>query len=507
MFTAETFNLSLNGARRAYRKAVAARDWAVVRRYCMGDVFFLLTYALGRRDADNEWVYARAREWQSAPDGHVDCWAREHFKSTIITFAGTVWTVVNDPEATVGLFSITRPNAKKPLKQIKQEAEENATLKKLFPDVFWADPRKESPKWSEDEGLCFKRKGNPKEQTVEAWGLVDSLPTGAHFRYRVYDDAIDQDSVTSPEMIKKVLACWELSCSLGQAGGKARYIGTRYHANDLYGTIMKRKAAVPRIYSATDNGRADGRPVLFTPEYWEQKKRENGPYTLACQYLQNPKEDGAMGFKDEWLRYYPHGTAPARHDMNVYLLVDAAKGLKADNDYTVMLAVGLGRDRNKYLLDAYRGRLNLGGRMDRLFSMVRRWRPNAVGYEKDSAEADHDRIREKMEEMRWRFNFVPIPTHGVNKASRILRLQPDFQNGRIWLPERLLFVDHTGETRDFVEDFRSDEYSMFPVCTHDDMLDDLSNIYAPELGAQFPKEEEDAGSGRSGRTVSEWKPY
>lgn len=496
--------LGLAAARRVYRRVAAARDYAAMRLLCQGDLYFLLTCVLGRKDADIPWVYERAREFQAEPDGRLDAWAREHFKSTIITFAGTVQEIVRDSEITVGLFGITRPTAKKPLKQIKKEAEENELLKMLFPDVFWTRPKAESPKWSEDEGLCFRRRGNPKEQTVEAWGL-DSLPTGAHFRLMVYDDAIDQTCVTSSEMIRSVLELWELSLSLGTRGGRKRYVGTRYHANDLYGTIMKRKAAVPRIYAATRDGTAQGEPVLLSPEEWEQKKREIGAYVLACQYLQNPKEDGAMGFKEEWLRYYGNGTHPPRAEMNVYMTVDGAKGLKADNDYTVMWVYGLARDRNRYVLDGYRGRLNLGGRIGRLFSLVEKWRPKAVGYEKDSAEADLDRVEEEMRERRWRFNIVPIPTRGVGKQARILRLQPDFQNGRIWLPDRLLFVDHAGETRDMVADFREDEYLMFPVCTHDDMLDGLANMYAPELGEVWPMGEADGAA--SGRTASAWDPF
>lgn len=505
VFECGTLGLGLEGARRVYRKVVLARDLAAMRRLCLGDLYFLLTVALGRGDADNGWAFERCREFQAAPDGRLDCWAREHYKSTIITFAGTVQEILRNPEVTVGMFSITRPNAKKPLKQIKQEFEENTLLKRLFPDVLYAEPKKESPKWSEDDGICVRRQGNPKEQTVAASGLIDGLPTGAHFDLRVYDDAIDQDSVTSPEMMRKVVERWELSLSLGKRGGRARYIGTRYHANDLYATMMKRRSVTPRIYPATDDGTAQGRPVFLTPEEWEQKKRDNGPYTLACQYLQNPKEDGAMGFKEEWLRFYPNGTHPARSAMNVYMVVDGAKGLKSTNDYTVMWVFGLAPDRNRYILDGYRGRLNLGGRTERLFSMVEKWRPKAVGYEKDSAEADLDRIEEEMKNRRWRFNIVPIPTHGVSKSARILRLQPDFQNGTIWMPDRLLYVDHAGETRDMVADFRSDEYLMFPVCTHDDMIDDLANMYAPELGAVWPLAP-DAEKAPT-QTNSAWDPF
>ena len=57
------------------------------------------------------------------------------------------------------------------------ELEGNDTLKSWFPDVLYENPFRESPKWSEDDGIVVKRKTNPKEATVEAWGLVDGQPT------------------------------------------------------------------------------------------------------------------------------------------------------------------------------------------------------------------------------------------------------------------------------------------------------------------------------------------
>ena len=77
-----------------------------------------------------------------------------------------------------------------------------------------------------------KRKGNPKESTLEAWGLVDGQPTSAHFGLRVYDDVVAPESVTTPEQINKTTEAWELSDNLGTIGGRKWHVGTRYHFGD-----------------------------------------------------------------------------------------------------------------------------------------------------------------------------------------------------------------------------------------------------------------------------------
>ena len=160
---------------------------------------------------EREWLFQRCREIQKNPDGYLDLWFREGYKSTIITFGLTIMEILmshgEDPlidnELTFGIFSHNRPIAKGFLRQIKRELEINDRLKEWFPDVLYANPEKESPKWSEDDGLLVKRKSNPKESTVEAWGLVDSQPTSKHFQRLIYDDVVTLESVRSPDMMQK----------------------------------------------------------------------------------------------------------------------------------------------------------------------------------------------------------------------------------------------------------------------------------------------------------------
>jgi len=203
-------------------------------------------------------VRDRCREVQGAPDGYLDLWAREHYKSTIITYALTIQDILNDPNLTVGIFSHTRPIAKAFLKQIKREFETNETLKKHFDDILYENPMRDSPKWSEDEGIIVKRTSNPKEATIEAWGVVDGQPTSKHFDILVYDDVVTKESVNTPEMIEKTTESLALSYNLGAQHGHRRFIGTRYHFNDSYREVIARGTATPRIYAATKDGKVEG---------------------------------------------------------------------------------------------------------------------------------------------------------------------------------------------------------------------------------------------------------
>src|SRR6516225_8058740 len=375
----------------------------VKRQLAQSDLFFLLTHVLGRADLDRDWYFSRCREVQGTPNGHLDLWAREHGKSSIITFGLTIQDILNNPEITVGIFSYSRPIAKAFLRQIKVEFETNEMLRSLFPDILWANPQRDSPKFSEDDGIIVRRKGNPKESTVEAWGLVDSTPVSKHFKLLVYDDVVTGESVSTSDMIAKTTTAWERSLALSSEGGVVRYIGTRWHYADTYRTILERRAAIERRHPATIDGTAGGEPVLFSRERLAETRQRMGPYTFAAQFLLDPAAERDQAFHDDWLRYFDPDEG-STDEMRKYLLVDPASSKKKGSDYTVMAVIGLGADQNYYLLDAVRDRLNLTERGDKLFGLHRKWRPERVGYEKYGMQADIEYVREKQRRDNYRFD-------------------------------------------------------------------------------------------------------
>lgn len=490
-------------ANKLYESVLKDHDAQTMRRLCKEDLFFLLVIGCKRKDINRDWLYARCREVETNPDGYMDLWSREHYKSSIITFGLTIKDILNDPEVTVGIFSHTRPIAKSFLSQIKREFETNQFLKDLFPDILYANPHKDSPKWSLDDGIIVKRKSNPKESTVESWGLVDGQPTSKHYSRLVYDDVVTRESVSTPEMIAKVTESFGLSLNLAGNDCRKRYIGTRYHANDTYKTILDRGTAVPRIYAATDDGTLTGKPVFMTQEQFNEKVRDMGSYLASCQLLQDPLADSAMGFKEEWLEYYSNLSNFI--GWNFYSLVDPAGEKKKTNDYTVIAVIGLAPDGNYYLVDGVRDRLNLTERTKKLFQLVRKWNPRKVGYEKYGMQADIEHIKYVQDIEQYRFNIVPLGG-SMSKPDRIRRLVPIFEQHRFYLPHQIIFISAEGKAVDFIQEFKKYEYTCFPVSTHDDMLDCISRIVDEDLMAVFPLIDESVALGIPRKQESEYDP-
>lgn len=403
------------------------------------DRFFLLTALCGRKDALHPWLFSRCREVEADPDGYLDLWARYHYKSTIGTFAGTIQEILRDPEITIAIMSCTNQVAQPFLSQIMQEFEVNERLKALYSDVLWQYPRKEAPFWSIDDGIVVKRKSNPKEKTVEAFGVIDGMRTGKHYGLLIYDDLITERLVTNPEIILKVTERYELSDNLGSASGTRKWhFGTRYSWADTYGVLTERKTLKERRYPATEDGTLDGPLVFLTKEKWNEVLNTQRS-TVSAQMLQNPLAGKEQMFRTEWFKAYE--IRPTI--LNVYIMVDPSKGRTVRSDRTAIAVIGVDVAGNRYLLDGVRHRMQLTERWENLKRLYEKWSKEIgvqlciVGYERYGAQTEDEVIKLWQERDGVHFDLIELswPREGNHsKKDRVGRLEPDFRRGRFYLP-------------------------------------------------------------------------
>ena len=491
-------------------------DDSFIRTLAQCDRFYLGVFICNRHDMLHPWIYERCREVEFKKDNHLDLWARFHYKSTIITFLGCVQEILCDPDITIGILSYSARQAKPFLRQIMQEFESNEKLKELFPDILWDNPKHQAPKWAENEGLCVNRFANPKEQTVEAHGLVDGQPTGRHFSLIVYDDVVVQDAITTPEQIKKTTTQWELSLNLGSTHNpRYQYAGTRYAYGDTYGTILQRAAVKPRIHPATYSGQMDGEPVFLQKERWEEIKKTTSTYTVACQQLLNPIIGSDVSFKQEWWTEWE--IRP--YTLNVYIMVDPAHSKKKESNRTAFAVVGVDGNFNKYLLDGACHRMSLSEKWQMLKRLRAEWkrapgvREVKVGYERYGAQSDIEHFKAMMSTDGSNFPIYELNWVGgggsQSKRDRIQRLEPDLKDGSLFFPyptddkmltsyqrdfkdrnqsflisKKIICIDEERKTYDLTKWVKDNEYNLFPT-VHPDFLDALSRIY--DMDAMPPR--------------------
>lgn len=441
---------SFDQATEFYRTVVPKLNRHELALLGANDRFFLLTTILNRTDAVHPWIYERVREVEKEPDGCLDLWSRYHYKSTIITFAGSIEEIIRNPEVKIGIFAATNKLARPFLKQLMNEMETNERLKFLYSDVFWANPRKKgnAPYWSMQSGIVVRRKGNPREPTVGAYGLIDGMPTGFHFDILDYDDLVTIELVTNEEMVRKTTVRFELSDNLGVgAGTRKRAAGTRYSFADTYGEIIEAGTLKVRIHAATDTGTLDGNPVFMSKEEWERVKRDQRS-VVAAQMLQNPLAGKENTFQPSTLR--PYYMRP--RTLNVYIMGDPSMGKKKSttgrsSDRTAITVVGIDAGGNKYLLDGVCHRMKLSERWTALRDLYNKWEKAEgvqfikVGWERYGMQADLEYFKEQQQKKdQPQFEIIELSwtrEGDQSKKARVQRLEPDFTNNKFYLPAKV----------------------------------------------------------------------
>lgn len=264
---------------------------------------------------------------------------------------------------------------------------------------------------------------------------------------------------------------------------------TPWHPDDVIGRILKRMAEEPefpqfRIISFPARKEGEGGweylfPEFFSPEWYHTQRAMLGANMSAAILDCNPVGLGTRMFNAPLQRLTK---MPDRERLNVYIFIDSAhaKRKSKDTDYTAMWVIGYGADKNRYVLDGVRDRLNLVERTEALFTLVEQWQPSMVFWEQVGAMSDVQHVEHVQRERGYHFAITPI-SQKVAKEDRIAWLIPLFESNRLFFADQIKYKRVDGSIVDLVNAFETDEYNVFPASRFDDMLDDLANIEHPDV--------------------------
>jgi len=485
-----------------------------IRFLCRYHLFFLLIAILKRKHLLHKWTENRCIDCQKSPNGQLQLWSREHFKSSIWTVGRIIQDILcshgqntdiknvtpelldtvysyfypDKPLATpekkfvqldqftlreevaVGIFSATRTLAQAFLKEIMLEFEKNELLQSIFPDILYKNPKKFSTSWSFTHGITVKRTQTRRECTVEAWGLIEGQPTSKHFTICIYDDIVTHEMAKSLILNQKLVEGWENSFSLGSTTGVYRALGTRKHYNDPYSQMVERDIFKEIRHTPYDK---NGESVLMPENVLRDRRKRSGETTFAAEYLQEPLKNSALGFNLNNLMY--HQTENTEN-LALYLICDPASSKKKNSDYTAMGVIGIDGDYNILLLDGIRDRLNPSERWNCLFSLYKSYPAiKKIFYEETGMNNDLFYFKEQMNKIGHFFDnkFISLNPK-QKKEDRIVRLEPLIEEKKLYLPKHKHKVTVANESYDLTQVIVNEELSKFPFCPHDDFLDVLA---------------------------------
>lgn len=469
-------------------------EYETYQELCLKDLWFLVYFALRVTPGNHPFVVNCCREVQHGPASHtLDIWARDHFKSTIITKAETIQSILKNPEERICIFSYARGIAAAFLRSIKIILEESIFLQKLFPHILYENPIREAPKWSEYDGLIVKRKGFFTESTIEAAGLIEGMPTSRHYTRRVYDDIITADLVENPDVNDKVIDKFEVSQNLGTDEGIHRVIGTFYHHNDVLTYIVSKKNAdgTPHYHyrkkPATIDGEPNGMPVLLSQHRLDELKLN--PRTFACQQLLDPTPKAEQKLNPEYLKIIKPIDLPRR--LYRMMVIDPAGFNEAKrNDCWAMLVIGVNPVQGEfglsdvYLLDMIIEKMDSSTSQERIVHMyTTNGRILKVGVEKVGMGTMEIHVANALKEAGHMVSLENgsleiLKSAGRNKQDRIINaLQKPLNAGKLHILETIPFAYRQRLIY---------EMQKFPYW-HDDGLDAFSYFFDMIKDYRFPR--------------------
>lgn len=444
----------------------------LIRLLSLHDPWYFITTVLGYRLEEFH------KRWFSHQDKHqktILLAPRGHGKSTICDVAFILWRLIHNRNLRILIASKTSRQAVLFLSEIRQHLELNGRFRDAFGN--WVSPEE----WNVAQ-IRLPRTRIMKEPTITTIGIGSSLPSW-HFDIIIADDLHDLANSRTPAQREAVWRWFEETMlPTLEPHGELHVLGTRWHADDVYGRLMAKSEearAIGNLSGAYEvlvdraiqsEGPTPEECKVLWPSYMSYEKlvgirHEQGPAIFSLQYQCSADEAGLEGgiFRHEDFRILNESPRETRkrciYVVQGWDLATEGKDLKGEvvgeeirTNYTACVTVGLTRDMEFIVLDWYRGRPGLIAQVDEVVAQAAKWNPDAVVLESVA----YQNILTQYIRKNTTLPILPMrPTR--DKVARAWRLQPYVEEKRVWIP-----VAHIG-LRDIL--------SSFPMGEEDDSVD------------------------------------
>jgi hypothetical protein len=457
----------------------------------VGGLYYFTKVVMGYKDLVPHYHLPLGNAIQASIPRRRRGWLRPrgHFKSTMMksypiwrTCGGGAEDVTFDPRNLRFLYvGESDTVAKKNLRDISWNIQNNQLLKVLFPQIIPIDFNKVT--WKDDE-LEFARSKSFDEPTIKSVG-VGAKTTGFHFDVLIYDDIIGEKAAKSPAEMQAAIEWFSYAAGLANDPSTVEeiIIGTRWkHGTaDLYGYIME------ELQFSEENGRPtgfewdvqgcydeEGEPLFyprFTKEILADILKREKTYKFSCQYLNFPCPPPGSQFSEEQIKTFKIATDPQTNKRDMLVpsdgtssvrlrdlarvsFYDPSSGGKSAECENAIVCVGTAFDNRKFAFKVWSKNCGFREAVEQWFRLndqFSTW-PNmfeAVGAHKEvksivdlrQGESTHCPVclKEKGVKVKHRrLSAEPIQPPGGNaqKEDRILTfVQADIEDGLVYLDE------------------------------------------------------------------------
>lgn len=353
---------------------------------------------------------------------------RGHYKSTVVTIAGTIQEIINDRNVRIMITSAIHKNSTSFLAEIRGHLSQNEELKEAFGKFYDKDRM-----WK-DFAIEVAGSEVRKEATVETGGIDKSL-VSKHYDIIIADDLVNRETTNTLEQIEKTKRYFRDLLDLGKEGTVFYFIGTRWTFLDLYEFItteMKDRVEIMVLGAYDENG-LPRFPEKFSVERLEQLRKDKGSFEFSTQYLNKVIDEQTAKFKNQFVKYYKEEDLKFSN-LNTFLTVDRAYSIEKVADSTGIIVNSVDHNNNWFLREAVAFKGSEKDLIDFIFNLYSKYNFIESGWEQKAFKYTIKTwLDEQMRKRNKFFSVKELSDAGTNKNKRIEGLIPRWESGTIYL--------------------------------------------------------------------------